>query len=53
VNSPIGDRTMENLMETLGKDLAKHNTHPGLKIFLLSRLLEWKTRTPGKALRKM
>jgi hypothetical protein len=38
------------LLETLGKDLAKHHTHPGLMRFLLSRLLEWKTRTPRKAL---
>jgi hypothetical protein len=40
-------------METLGKDLAKRHTHPGLTRFLLSRLLEWKTRTPRKSLRTM
>jgi hypothetical protein len=41
------------LLETLGKDLAKRHTHPGLTRFLLSRLLECKTRTPMKALRTM
>jgi hypothetical protein len=40
-------------LETLGKDLAKRHKHPGLKRFLLSRLLEWKTRTPRKVLRTM
>jgi hypothetical protein len=40
-------------LETLGKDLAKRHTHPGLTRFLLSRLLEWKTRTPRRALRPM
>jgi hypothetical protein len=37
-------------LETLGKDLAKRHTHPGLAKILLLRLLEWKTRTPRKAL---
>jgi hypothetical protein len=37
-------------LETLGKDLSKRHIHPGLTQFLLSRLLEWKTRTPRKAL---
>jgi hypothetical protein len=37
-------------LETLKKDLAKRHTHPGLTRFLLSRLLEWITRTPRKAL---
>jgi hypothetical protein len=32
-------------LETLGKDLAKRYTHPGLTQFLLSMLLEWKTDT--------
>jgi hypothetical protein len=40
-------------LETLGKDLAKCHTHPGLTRFLLLRLLEWKTRTPRKVLRTM
>jgi hypothetical protein len=40
-------------LETLGKDLAKRHTHPVLTQFLLSRLLEWNTRTPRKALRTM
>jgi hypothetical protein len=40
-------------LETLGKDLAKRHTHPGLTRLLLSSLLEWKTRTPRKALRAM
>jgi hypothetical protein len=40
-------------LETLGKDLAKRHTHPGLTRFLMSRLLECKTRTPRKALRPM
>jgi hypothetical protein len=40
-------------LETQGKYLAKRHTHPGLTRFLLSRLLEWKTRTPRKALRMM
>jgi hypothetical protein len=41
------------LLETLGKNLAKQHTHPGLTRFLMSRLLEWKTRTPRKAIRTM
>jgi hypothetical protein len=40
-------------LETLQKDLAKRHKHPGLTRFLLSRLLEWKTRTPMKALSTM
>jgi hypothetical protein len=40
-------------LETLGKDLAKRHTHPGLTRFLILRLLEWKTRAPRKALRMM
>jgi hypothetical protein len=40
-------------LETLGKDLAKRHTHPGLTRFLVARLLEWKTRTPRKALKTM
>jgi hypothetical protein len=40
-------------LETLGKYLAKWHTHPGLTRFLLSRLLEWKTRKPRKAFRPM
>jgi hypothetical protein len=40
-------------LETLGKDLAKLHTHPGLTRFLLSRLLEWKKMTSRKALRPM
>jgi hypothetical protein len=40
-------------LETLGKDMAKRHAHPVLTRFLLSRLLEWKTRTPRKALRPM
>jgi hypothetical protein len=38
-------------LETLGKDLFKRHTHPGLTIFRLFRLLEWKPRTPRKVLR--
>jgi hypothetical protein len=37
-------------METLATYLVKRHTHPGLTRFLLSRLLEWKTGTPRKAL---
>jgi hypothetical protein len=40
-------------LEIMGKDQAKGYIHPGLTRFLLSRLLEWKTRTPRKALRPM
>jgi hypothetical protein len=40
-------------LESLGKDLAKQHTHPGLTRFLLSRLLEWKTKITRKALRPM
>jgi hypothetical protein len=40
-------------LETLGKDLAKRHTHPGMTRFLLSGLLERKTRTPRKALKPM
>jgi hypothetical protein len=40
-------------LETLGKYLAKRHTHPGLTIFLLLRLLEWKTRPTRKAIRTM
>jgi hypothetical protein len=43
-------------LETLGTDLAKRHTHPVLTRFLLSRLLEWKTRThrtPRKSLKTM
>jgi hypothetical protein len=38
------------LLETLGKDLAKRHTQPGLTRFLLPRLMEWKTKTPRKTL---
>jgi hypothetical protein len=41
------------LLETLGQDVSKRYTHPGLTKFLLSRLLESKTRTLRKALRMM
>jgi hypothetical protein len=51
--SPLVIVQSKILLETLGKDLAKHHTHPGLTRFLLSGLLEWKTRTPRKALRPM
>jgi hypothetical protein len=38
-------------LETLGKDRAKRHTYPGLTRFLLSRLLECRTRThPGRNL---
>jgi hypothetical protein len=40
-------------LEILGKDLAKCHTQPGLTIFLLLMLLEWKKRTPRKAPIKM
>jgi hypothetical protein len=40
-------------MEKLGNNLSKRHTHPGLTRFLLSRLIEFKTRTPRKALRPM
>jgi hypothetical protein len=51
--SPSAIEQCKALLETLGKDLAKRHTHPGLTRFLLLRLLEWKTRTPRKALRTM
>jgi hypothetical protein len=48
--SPSAIEKWKISLETLGKDLAERHSHPGLKRFLLSRLLEWKTRTPRKAL---
>jgi hypothetical protein len=51
--SPLAIEQWKISLETLGKDLAKHHTHPELTRFLLLRLLEWKTRTPRKALRTM
>jgi hypothetical protein len=51
--SPLAIEQLKILLETLGKDLANRHTHRGLTRFLLSRLLEWKTRTPRKALRTM
>jgi hypothetical protein len=51
--SPSAIEQWKVSLETLGKDLAKRHTHPGLMRFLMSRLLEWKTRTPRKALRPM
>jgi hypothetical protein len=51
--SPSAIKQWKISLETLGKDLAKRHTHPGLTQFLLSRLLEWKTRTPMKTLRPM
>jgi hypothetical protein len=53
VHIPICNRTIENLTGDTGKDLAECHTHPVLARFLLLRLLEWKTRTPRKALRMM
>jgi hypothetical protein len=44
---------MKISLETLEKDLAKGHTAPGLTRFLMSRLLEWKTIKPRKALRPM
>jgi hypothetical protein len=46
--SPSAIEQWKISLETLGKDLA--NIHPGLTRFMLSRLMEWKTRTPRKAL---
>jgi hypothetical protein len=51
--SPSAIKQSKISLETIGKDLAKRHTYPGLTQFLLSRLLEWKTRTPRKALRPM
>jgi hypothetical protein len=51
--SPSAIEQWKISLETLGKDLAKRHTHPELMRFLLSRLKEWKTRTPRKALRLM
>jgi hypothetical protein len=51
--SPSAIEQWKISLETLGKDLAKRHTHPGLTRFLLSRLIEWKTRTHRKALRTM
>jgi hypothetical protein len=47
--SPSAIEQWKISLGTLGKDLAKRHTHPGLTRFLLSRLMEWKTRTPRKA----
>jgi hypothetical protein len=51
--SPSAIEQWKFSLETLEKDLAKGHTYPGLTRFLLSRLLEWKTRTPVKALQLM
>jgi hypothetical protein len=51
--SPSAIEQWKISLETIGKDLAKRHTHPGLTRFLLSRLLECKTRTPRKARRPM
>jgi hypothetical protein len=51
--SPSAIEQWKISLETLGKDIAERHTHPGLTRFLLSRLMEWKTRTPRKALRPM
>jgi hypothetical protein len=51
--SPSAIEQWKISLETLGNDLAKRHTHPGLTRFLLSRIMEWKTRTPRKALRPM
>jgi hypothetical protein len=51
--SPSAIEQWKISLETLGKDLAQRHTHPGLTRFLLSRILEWKTRTPRKALQLM
>jgi inhibitor of KinA sporulation pathway (predicted exonuclease) len=48
--APSAIEQWKTSLETLGKYLSKHHTHPGLTRFLLSGLLEWKTRTPRKAL---
>jgi hypothetical protein len=48
--SPSAIEQWKISLETLGKDIVKRHTHPGLTRFLLSMLLEWKTRTPRKAL---
>jgi hypothetical protein len=48
--SPSAIEKWKISLETLGKDLAKGHTHPGLTRFLMPRLLEWKTRTPSKSL---
>jgi hypothetical protein len=44
---------MEDIIESNGKELPKHHTHPYLTKLLLARLLEWKTGIPGTALRFM
>jgi hypothetical protein len=49
--APSGIEQWKISLETLGKNLAKRHTHPRLARLLLERLLEWKTRTPRKALR--
>jgi hypothetical protein len=51
--APSAIEQLKISLETLVKDLAKRHTHTGLTRLLLSRLLEWKTRTPRKALRTM
>jgi hypothetical protein len=51
--APSSIEQLKTSLETLGKDLAKCHTHPGLAKFLLSQLLEWKKSSPRKALRAM
>jgi hypothetical protein len=48
--SPSAIEKCKTSLKTLGKDLSKRHTHPGLTRFLMLRLLKWKTRTPWKAL---
>jgi hypothetical protein len=49
--APSAIEQWKPLLETMVKDLAECHTHSGLTIVLLLRLLEWKIRTPRKALR--
>jgi hypothetical protein len=51
--TPSAIEKWKTSLETLGKDLAKRHTYPGVTRFLLSRLPEWKISTPRKALRTM
>jgi hypothetical protein len=51
MSHPISDRTMEDLVGSIGKRSCQTSYASRLTRFLISRILEWKTRTPRKAIR--
>jgi hypothetical protein len=51
--APLKIEQWKTSMETLRKYLSIRHTYPGLTKFMIPRLLEWKTRTPRKAISSM